>query len=129
MHNAGRCLSRENCASTRDTDGTVVGRDTGPCAQGFGVCCVHIIAITNGIRCPPLPGHDPPTGDMCPDLNRRQLSTIEVQEKLVYLQNRNFPRYDENDEDVILTLVPRDEDVVQYRLDFITFEEMSPYKI
>ena len=103
----------------------MVGRGTGSCAQGFGVCCVHVASIDplSSTPCAALPGHDAPTGGSCgPDVNRRQLSTVEIQEKIIYLQNPSFPLSDENGGDVTLTLVPRDEDVVQYRLDFITFE-------
>ena len=104
-----------------------VGRGTGSCAQGFGVCCVHVAAIGAGdLECIALPGHDAPTGGSCgTDGNRRQLNTVEIQEKIIYLQNPSFPLSDENGGEVTLTLLPRDEDVVQFRLDFITFEEMS----
>ena len=104
----------------------MVGRGTGSCAQGLGVCCVHVVNIESpDIPCTALPGHDTPTGGAC----SRQLNTVEIQEKIIYLQNPSFPLSDENGGDVTLTLVPRDEDVVQYRLDFITFEENVTLKI
>ena len=117
-------MSPEKCSSKRDgIPEQVVGRARGSCAQGFGVCCVHVAAITGGspvFACNALPGHDSPC-----ETSSRQLSSFKIQEKIIYLQNPSFPLSDESNGEEVLTLVPRDEDVVQFRLDFVTFEEMS----
>ena len=61
----------------------------------------------------------------------RQIQTrdTEIRERIIYIQNPSYPRSDDGGGEETFTMVPRDEDVVQFRIDFIEFEVMSVLEI
>ena len=85
----GSCLSANFCSHLQ-------GHPFGPCAQGFGVCCVFIITTDSG-------------------------NMVNVGQKVTHLRNPSFPQPDSEDVSHVVRLVPRDLDVVQLRLDFNVF--------
>ena len=75
----------------------------------------------------------PPPANECHNqaTTTRQIQTrdTEIRERIIYIQNPSYPRSDDGGGEETFTMVPRDEDVVQFRIDFIEFEVMSVLEI
>ena len=85
----GSCLSANVCSHLQ-------GQPFGPCAQGFGVCCVFIIKTDSG-------------------------SIVNAGQKITHLRHPAFPQSDSEDATHTVRLVPWNMDIVQLRLDFNVF--------
>ena len=69
--------------------------------KGFGVCCVQIISTDE--------------------------ASARVDHRFAYLRNPNYPQPDTMDRTQTVTLMPRDDDTVQFRLDFLNFKVSIKY--